>query len=104
MRLWPSFWRSAGGTGRWTRSPATSPPSSGPTCPPCGPPSEGGQGESLVTLRLIEVGEGGRPVEEVPLSVLARSVCEAAAAVYRATGFVRPWVGYLAEEGGRVVG
>lgn len=54
--------------------------------------------------RLIEIGPDGRPVEELTLPEVAQSVCEAAAAVYRKTGFVRPWVGYLAGQDGRVVG
>lgn len=57
-----------------------------------------------MALRLIEIGEDGRPVEGVPLPEIARPVCEATAAVYRKTGFVRPWVGYLAEQDGQVVG
>jgi RimJ/RimL family protein N-acetyltransferase len=55
-------------------------------------------------VRLIEIGEDGWPVEHVQLPDVARSVCEATVAVYRKTGFVRPWIGYLAEEDGQVVG
>jgi quercetin dioxygenase-like cupin family protein len=57
-----------------------------------------------VTIRLIEIGWDGRPVEEVNLPDVVRSVCEATATVYQKTGFVRPWIGYLAEEDGRLVG
>ncbi len=55
-------------------------------------------------IRLIEIGPDGRPVEELTLPEVARSVCEATVGVYRKTGFVRPWVGYLAEQDGQVVG
>lgn len=57
-----------------------------------------------MSMRLIEIGEDGRPVESVLLAEVALRVCEAMVAVYRRTGFVRPWVGYLAEQGGQVVG
>ncbi len=55
-------------------------------------------------IRLIEIGPDGRPVEELTLPEVARSVSEASVGVYQRTGFVRPWVGYLAEQDGRVVG
>jgi RimJ/RimL family protein N-acetyltransferase len=55
-------------------------------------------------IRLIEIGPDGRPVEQLTLHEVARSVGEASVGVYRKTGFVRPWVGYLAEKDGRVVG
>lgn len=35
---------------------------------------------------------------------MARYVCEQTAAAYRKTGFVRPWIGYLAEDDDQVVG
>ena len=57
-----------------------------------------------MTIRLVEIGLDGRPVEDLPVSDVARSVCEATAAVYRNTGFVRPWIGYLALQEGQVVG
>ena len=55
-------------------------------------------------IRLIEIGPDGRPVEELTLPEVAQSVSEASVGVYQKTGFVRPWVGYLAEQDGRVVG
>ncbi len=55
-------------------------------------------------IRLIEIGPDGRPVEELTLPEVARSVSEASVGVYQKTGFVRPWVGYLAEQDGRAVG
>jgi [ribosomal protein S5]-alanine N-acetyltransferase len=57
-----------------------------------------------VDIRFIEIGIDGRPVEDLPLPDVARSVCEATAAVYRNTGFERPWIGYLALQDGQVVG
>ena len=57
-----------------------------------------------MTVRLVEIGLDGRPVEDLPLPDVARSVCAATAAVYRNTGFVRPWIGYLALQKGQVVG
>lgn len=55
-------------------------------------------------IRLIEIGPDGRPVEELPLSEMVRSVGDSTVGVYQKTGYVRPWIGYLAEREGRVVG
>lgn len=55
-------------------------------------------------MRLVEIGEDGLTVERLELPDAARTVCELTAAAYRKTGFVRPWVGYLAEEDCQVVG
>lgn len=55
-------------------------------------------------MRLVEIGEDGRPAERLQLPEMARCVCELTAAAYRKTGFLRPWVGYLAEYDGYVVG
>ena len=57
-----------------------------------------------MTIRLVEIGIDGRSVEKLPLPDVAGSVCEATAAAYRNTGFVRPWIGYLALRDGQVVG
>ena len=57
-----------------------------------------------MTIRLVETGLDGRPVEDLPLPDVARSVCEATAAAYRNTGFVRPWIGYFGYLDGQVVG
>src|SRR4051812_25007827 len=46
----------------------------------------------------------GRPVGDLLLPDVARSICEATAEVYRNNGFVRPWIGYLAVQDGQVVG
>jgi len=55
-------------------------------------------------LHLIEIGEDGNPAEDVSLTDLARSSCEAMVGVYQQHGFQRPWIGYLAEEDSQVVG
>ena len=55
-------------------------------------------------MRLIEISKDARFIETIELSDVARSVCEATVAMYGKTGFIRPWVGYLAEENGRLVG
>ena len=55
-------------------------------------------------IRLVEIGQDGRPVEDLSLPDVALSVCEATAAMYPKTGFRQPWVGYLAVQDGQVVG
>ena len=55
-------------------------------------------------LHLIEIGEDGNPTEDVSLTDLTRSACEATAGLYQRVGFLRPWIGYLAEEDGQLVG
>jgi quercetin dioxygenase-like cupin family protein/GNAT superfamily N-acetyltransferase len=57
-----------------------------------------------VTIRLVEIGIAGRPVENLPLPDVALSVCEATAVMYQKAEFRRPWVGYLALQDGQVVG
>ena len=57
-----------------------------------------------MTIRLIEIRQDGLPVEELLLPDMARSVCGATAAVYQKTGFLRPWIGYLALQEGQTVG
>jgi [ribosomal protein S5]-alanine N-acetyltransferase len=57
-----------------------------------------------VTIRLVEIGIDGRPVEDLPLPNAASSICDATATMYQKTGFRRPWVGYLAVQDGQVVG
>ncbi len=55
-------------------------------------------------LHLIEIGDDGNPAEDVALTDLTRSVCEQTLGLYQRVGFQQPWIGYLAEEGGQVVG
>ncbi len=55
-------------------------------------------------IRLIEIREDGTIADDVPLSDIARTVCESTLGVYRQNGFHRPWIGYLAVEGGQVLG
>ena len=57
-----------------------------------------------MSIRLVEIGQDGRSVEDLSLPDMARSVCEATAAMYPKTGFRQPWVGYLAVQDGQVVG
>jgi RimJ/RimL family protein N-acetyltransferase len=57
-----------------------------------------------VTIRLIEIGPDGWPAEALALPEVARSACQATAQVYQKTGFMRPWIGYLAQQDGRLVG
>ena len=55
-------------------------------------------------MTLKEIGETGDLPAGVESDDLLRSVAAAAAGVYRRYGFVRPWGGYLACEGGTPVG
>ncbi len=55
-------------------------------------------------LHLIEIGEDGNPAEDVSLTDLTRSVCEQTLGLYQRVGFQRPWIGYLAEQDGQLVG
>jgi ribosomal-protein-alanine N-acetyltransferase len=56
------------------------------------------------TLHLIEIDETGHPIEDVRLPDLAQKACETTAAMYQRTGFVRPWIGYIAVKDSQVVG
>lgn len=56
-------------------------------------------------LRLIEIGLDGSPARcpgEIPPA--ARDVIEGTVALYEAIGFHPPWVGYLADRDGEIVG
>jgi RimJ/RimL family protein N-acetyltransferase len=55
-------------------------------------------------LHLIEIGEDGNPAEDVAATDMIRSTCEACAELYQRAGFQRPWIDYLAEENGQLVG
>ena len=56
-------------------------------------------------LRLIEIGRDGSP-ERCPgdMPPAARDVVEGTVALYDAVGYRPPWVGYLADRDGEVVG
>jgi hypothetical protein len=56
------------------------------------------------TLRLIAIGEDGASKEPLELSDAAREVGQAMCQMYQAQGFAPPWIGYLAQEDGAVVG
>jgi [ribosomal protein S5]-alanine N-acetyltransferase len=54
---------------------------------------------------LIQIDAYGNPAESCPgLPAAALEVCSTTAALYRRTGFVPPWTGYLAVLGMEVVG
>ena len=55
-------------------------------------------------MRLIAIGENGQPADDVLLPDIALAVCEATAEMYQKSGFLRPWIGYLAEQDGQVLG
>ncbi len=55
-------------------------------------------------LHLIEIEEDGNPAADVALTDMTRSVCEATAGLYQRVAFQRPWIGYLSEEDGQLVG
>jgi len=51
----------------------------------------------MQTIELIQIGAEGLPLARAgKLNDVARQVCAATAVLYRATGFVPPWIGYLA--------
>ncbi len=60
--------------------------------------------QKSVHLQLIEIDEDGNPAEDVSITDIIRSACEATVGVYQQTGFHRPWIGYLAEQDGQLVG
>jgi len=60
--------------------------------------------QDCADMRFIEIGGDGTPAEEVSLTDSARSVCDSILSVYRKTGFERPWIGYLAEQDGQLIG
>ena len=47
-------------------------------------------------MKLIEISESGHLSVQILLDDQLRSIVEAMAGVYHKTGFVRPWVGYVA--------
>lgn len=55
-------------------------------------------------LHLLEIRDDGRPEAEVTLSDVARDVCDATIDLYRKTGYLPPWIGYLALVDGEIVG
>ncbi|MCH8148300.1 MAG: GNAT family N-acetyltransferase [Planctomycetes bacterium] len=55
-------------------------------------------------LHLIEIGKDGIPAVEVALTDMTRSACEATGGLYQRVGFRRPWIGYLAEQDGQLIG
>lgn len=59
----------------------------------------------MSTIALIQINQQGRPLGEVgKLDDIARQVCAATTLLYAGAGFAPPWIGYLAQHGGKVVG
>lgn len=57
-----------------------------------------------MNLDLLEIRADDRPDADVSLDDVARDVCDACAALYQRTGFVQPWIGYLALLDEEIVG
>jgi len=59
----------------------------------------------MKNIRLVQINQNGQPDEEIAdLDETAKQACSSTSALYRATSFVPPWVGYLALHGDNVVG
>lgn len=59
----------------------------------------------MESVRLVQIDSSGHPAEPVDdLPEVAREVCSVSAYLYESTGFIPPWVGYLALAGDRCVG
>jgi RimJ/RimL family protein N-acetyltransferase len=57
-----------------------------------------------LAIRLVPVTEDGVAADAVDLPPPALEILPATVAMYRATGFVPPWIAYLAVSDGRTVG
>ena len=56
-------------------------------------------------LELIAITESGEPAKTLPSKpVIVAEVVHATTRMYRASGYERPWIGYLAIENGECVG
>lgn len=61
--------------------------------------------ESAKAFRLIACDRDGQPLQNLgDLPQTIRDNCEGTAALYRKTGFMPPWIGYIAVYDGAVVG
>jgi RimJ/RimL family protein N-acetyltransferase len=60
--------------------------------------------ELLKSMRLIEIDIHGKPNTSIELSEVAKSICESTVKLYEKQGFSPPWIGYLAEKDGQIVG
>ncbi len=58
----------------------------------------------MENMRLIPIGPDGKPAEAVSFNEITRSICDAMVALHKKTGFSPPWIGYLAERDGRLIG
>lgn len=67
--------------------------------------SEGGAPKlDIMDLTLVEIDAEGRAAVEGIGDELADAVCAAMLEVYQKSGFLRPWVGYLARRDDQLVG
>lgn len=56
-------------------------------------------------LRLVPIERSGSPLGlDLALAGVAEEACRSTAALYAAAGYAEPWLGYLALEGGTIVG
>ena len=58
----------------------------------------------MTGLRLVAILERGELAEPVELPVVAAEILPATAGMYRGSGFVPPWIGYVAVREGEAVG
>jgi [ribosomal protein S5]-alanine N-acetyltransferase len=59
---------------------------------------------AVTELRLVAILKGGELAEPVELPSAVTEILPATATMYGATGFVPPWIGYVAVSGGEAVG
>ena len=57
-----------------------------------------------MAIRLVPITEAGVAAEAIELPPAASEVLPVTAAMYRSSGFVPPWIGYLAVHDGSTVG
>ncbi len=58
----------------------------------------------MTELRLVAILERGELAEPVELPAAVAEILPATAGMYRASGFVLPWIGYIAVRDGQAVG
>ena len=57
-----------------------------------------------MAIRLVPITEAGAAAESIELPPAASEILPVTAALYRSSGFVSPWIGYLAVHDGSTVG
>jgi RimJ/RimL family protein N-acetyltransferase len=55
-------------------------------------------------MRFIKIGENGTPKKVLAQTELISEICSSTVSVYAKFGFAPPWIGYLAEKDGKIVG